>query len=146
VRASFLLLGRTNAPYTAGDSLAKPAAVKIAKIMHNDAVANKLAMVSLSNNTGHPRILCQYSATNYCCYQAMSRIPFRHLGNDAQVMVFMQYRATKDYFAFHLPTFHRRRNVQASKIPFKEHQLSWTDYVSVCADGAPPMMRIKMVL
>jgi len=31
--------------------------------------------------------------------------------------------------------------------PFiKEHQLSWTDYVSVCADGAPPMMRTKMAL
>jgi len=103
VRAAFLLLGRTNAPYTAGESLAKPAAVKIGKIMHNDAVTNKLAMIPLSNNTGHPRVLCQYSATNYCCYQAKSRISFTHLGNDAQFMVFMQYRATKDYFAVHLP-------------------------------------------
>jgi len=43
-----LLLGkntRANAPCTAGESLVKPAAVKIAGIMCSDAVANKLAAV-----------------------------------------------------------------------------------------------------
>jgi len=43
--------------YTAGESLVKPAAVKIARIMHSDAVASKLAMIPLPNKTGHPRTL-----------------------------------------------------------------------------------------
>jgi len=98
----FLLLGRINAPYTAGESLVKPAAVKIARIMHSDAVANKLAMIQLSNNTGHARILSQYSAANYCCYEVKWRTSLQldeitHLGNDTQFMVFMQYCATKHY-------------------------------------------------
>ena len=42
---------RAKAPYTAGESLIKPAAVKIARITCSDVVGNKLAMVLLSNNT-----------------------------------------------------------------------------------------------
>jgi len=54
VRASFCVAWkntRAKAPYAAGESLVKPAAVKIARIMCSDAIANKLHMVLLSNNT-----------------------------------------------------------------------------------------------
>jgi len=38
---------KATAPYTAGETLVKPAAVKINRIMCNYAVANKLAIVCL---------------------------------------------------------------------------------------------------
>jgi len=50
VRASFSVTwknARATARYTAGESLVKPAAVKITRIMWSYAVANKLAMVFL---------------------------------------------------------------------------------------------------
>ena len=54
VRASFYVAwknAKEKAPYTAEESLVKPAAVTVARIMGSDAVANELAMVPLSNNT-----------------------------------------------------------------------------------------------
>jgi len=50
VRASFSATwknARATVPYTAGESLVKPADVKIARMMCSYAVANKLAMVFL---------------------------------------------------------------------------------------------------
>ena len=62
VRASFSVawkIARANEPHTAGENLIKPAGVETARIMCGDAVANKLAMVPLSNDTItiYPRIL-----------------------------------------------------------------------------------------
>ena len=44
-------IAKSKAPHTVGERLVKPAAVKVARIMYDGAVANKLAMVPLSNNT-----------------------------------------------------------------------------------------------
>ena len=54
VKASFTVawkIARAKAAHTAGENLVKPAAVEMAKLMCGDAVASKLAMVPLSNNT-----------------------------------------------------------------------------------------------
>ena len=54
VRASFFVswkIAQEKAPRTAGENLIKPAAVERARILCGDAVANKLAMVFLSNDT-----------------------------------------------------------------------------------------------
>ena len=53
VRASFSVawkIARAKAPHTAGESLIKPAAVEIARIMCGDAVPKTLAMVPLSKD------------------------------------------------------------------------------------------------
>ena len=76
VRASFFVfwkIAREKAPHTAEENLIKPAAVEMARILCGDAVANKLAMVSLSNDTIKRRIQElseRCSATNYCFCKA----------------------------------------------------------------------------
>jgi len=58
VRASFSVAwknARAKASYAAGESLVTPAAVKIAMTMSSDAVADKLAMVFLGDES---RIFC----------------------------------------------------------------------------------------
>ena len=47
---------REKAPHTAGENLTKPAAVEMVRILCDDAVTNKLAMVPLSNDTIKRRI------------------------------------------------------------------------------------------
>ena len=47
---------REKAPHTAGENLTKPAAVEMARILCDDDVTNKLAMVPLSNDTMKRRI------------------------------------------------------------------------------------------
>ena len=42
---------REKAPHTAVENFIKPAAVEMARILCGDAIANKLAMVPLSNDT-----------------------------------------------------------------------------------------------
>ena len=62
VKASFTVawkIARAKAAHTAGENLVKPAAVEMAKLVCGDAVASKLAMVPLSNNT-HPRNIGKY--------------------------------------------------------------------------------------
>ena len=59
VRASFSVawkIARTKAPHTTGERLVKPAAVENTRIMCGGAVANKLAMVPLSDNIIKRRI------------------------------------------------------------------------------------------
>ena len=54
MRASFSVawkIARTKAPHTTGERLVKPAAVEMARITCGEAVANKLAMGPLSDNT-----------------------------------------------------------------------------------------------
>ena len=59
VRASFSIawkIARTKAPHATAERLVKPAAVEMARIICGEAVANKLAMVPLSDNTIKQRI------------------------------------------------------------------------------------------
>ena len=49
-------IAREKVPHTAGENLINPKAVEMARILCGDAIANKLAMVSLSNNTIKRRI------------------------------------------------------------------------------------------
>jgi len=74
------------------------------------------------------------------------------LGNDTQFMLFVRYRATEDYgeqLLFCCPLAkHTTRKEMFKKVDSftKEHQLSRTDCVSVCADGAWAIIRIKKAL
>ena len=64
-------------------------------------------------------------------------------------MVFVRYRTADDYveqFLFCRPLTRYTTGEEIYKKVdsfFEEHQLSWTDCVSACADGAPAMMKIK---
>ena len=71
------------------------------------------------------------------------------IGNDVQLMVFVQYIDTNDYmkqFWFCRPLAKNTTGEQIFKkvdLFFKEHQLERSDCVSVCADGAQSMMGCK---
>ena len=70
------------------------------------------------------------------------------IGNDAQLMVFVRHRANEDYLENGIISFlpSTYKNTTREEIFnnvdsfFKEHQLSWTDFVSVCANSAASMM------
>ena len=105
----------------------------------------------------HPRTLSQYSETNYCScegeakwnHQRWTRRETTDIGNDAQFMGFVRYRATEDYVEqvlFCCPLAkHTAKKEMFKKVDSftKEHQLSRTNCVSACADGASGMIRIK---
>ena len=59
MRASFSIawkISRAKAPHTAGKNLIKPAAVEMARTLFSNSVANKLAMMLLSNDMIKRRI------------------------------------------------------------------------------------------
>ena len=160
VQASFAVawkIARAKAAHTAGENLVKPAAVEMARIMCGDAVANKLAMIPLSNNTIKRRIqeisadiLRQtIAAVKQSGKFSLQLDESTDIGNDAQLMVFVRYRASEDYVEQFLFCRQLTKNTTGEEIFkkvdsfFKEHQLSWSDCVSVCADGAPSMMGTK---
>ena len=157
VRASFAVawkIARAKAPHTAGENLIKPASVEMARIMCGDAVANKLEMVPLSNDTMKRRIK---ELSRNVLQQTIAAI--RHserfslqldettdIGSDAQLMVFVRYFDTNDFveqFLFCRPLAKNTTGEEIFKkvdFFFEEHQLERSNCVSVCADGAPAMM------
>ena len=68
------------------------------------------------------------------------------IGSDAQLMVFVRYFDTNDFveqFLFCRPLAKNTTGEEIFKkvdFFFEEHQLEWSNCVSVCADGAPAMM------
>ena len=96
---------REKAPHTAVENYIKPAAVEMARILCGDAVANKLAMVPLSNDTIKCRIqeisegvlqqtIASVKRSGKFSLQLDETID---IGNDAQVMMFVRYLDTNDY-------------------------------------------------
>ena len=157
VRASFAAawkIARAKAPHTAGENLIKPASVEMARIMCGDAVANKLEMVPLSNDTMKRRIkelsrnvLQQtIAAIRHCERFSLQLDETTDIGSDAQLMVFVRYFDTNDFveqFLFCRPLAKNTTGEEIfKKVDFfyEEHQLEWSNCVFVCADGAPAMM------
>ena len=110
-------IAREKAPHTAGENLIKPAAVEMARILCGDVVANKLAMIPLSNDTIKRRI---QEISEDALQQIIASVKrsgkfslqldeTTDIGNDAQLMVFVQYLDKNNYtwssfcFALHLP-------------------------------------------
>ena len=160
VRASFAVawkIARAKAPHTTGENLIKPASVEMARIMCGDAVAKKLEMVPLSNDTMKRRIeelsrnvLQQTIATIRRCEKFSLQLDeTTDIGSDAQLMVFVRYFDTNDFveqFLFCRPLAKNTTGEEIFKKVdsfFEEHQLEWSNCVSVCADGAPAMMGSK---
>ena len=157
VRASFAVawkIARAKAPHTAVENLIKPACVEMARIMCGDAVANKLEMVPLSNDTMKLRIkklsrnILQQTiaAIRHCERFSLQLDETTDIGSDAQLMVFVRYFDTNDFveqFLFCRPLAKNTTGEEIFKkvdFFFEEHQLEWSNCVSVCADGAPAMM------
>ena len=127
--------------------------MEITKIMCRYAVADRLAMFFFKQHhqMAHPRTLSQYSQTNYCCCKSEVKSSemgeITDLGINGQFMVFVRYGATEDYveqFLFCCPLAKHTTKMFKKVDSFtKGHRLSRTHCVSVCADGASGMIRIK---
>ena len=125
--------------------------------MCGDAVVNKLAVVPLSNDTIKRRI---QELSDNVLQQTIASVKrsgkfslqqdeTTDIGNDAQLMVFVRYHDTNDYveeFLFCPPLTKNTAEEEILKkvdLFLKEHQLEWSDCVSVCADGARFIMGSK---
>ena len=157
VRASFAVawkIARAKAPHTAGENLIKSASVEMARIMCGDAVANKLEMVPLSNDTMKRRIkelLRNVLQQKIAAIRHSERFSLQldettDIGSDAQLIVFVRYFDSNDFVEQFLFCRPLAKNITGEEIFkkvdffFEEHQLQWSNCVSVCADGAPAMM------
>ena len=135
------------------ENFIKPAAVEMARILCGDAVANKLAMVPLSNDIIKCRIqgisedvlqqtIASVKRSGKFSLQLDETID---IGNDAQLMMFVRYLDTNDYmeqFLFCRPLAKEQIFKKVNSF-FKKQQLQWSDCVSVCEDGASSMMGCK---
>ena len=132
----------------------KPASVEMARIMCGDAVANKSEMVPLSNDTMKRRmkelsrnVLQQtIAAIRHCERFSLQLDETTDIGSNAQLMVFVRYFDTNDFVEQFLFCRLLAKNTTGEEIfkkvdfIYEEHQLEWSNCVSVCADGAPAMM------
>ena len=139
MRASFFVswkIAQEKVPRTAGENLIKPAAVKMAWILCGDAVTNKLAIL-LSNDNIKWRI---QELSEDVLQQTIAFVKrngkfslqldeITDIGNDAQLMVSVQYLDTNDYmeqFLFCRPLAKNTTGEQIFKklnSLFREHQL-----------------------
>ena len=144
VRASFVVVWKiacAKAPHCDGENLIKPASVEMARIMCGDAVANKLKVVPLSNDTIKRHI---EELSRNVLQQTIAAI--RHgerfslqldettdIGSDAQLMVFVRYFDTNDFveqFLFCRPLAKNTTEEEIFKkmdFFFEEHQLEWSN-------------------
>ena len=138
------------APHTAGENLNKPASVEMARIMCGDAVANKLEMVPLSNDTMKRRIkelsrnvLQQtIAAIRHCERFNLQLDETTDIGSDAQLMVFVRYFDTNDFveqFLFCRPL---------AKIPQeKKYSRKWISSLkNISSSGLIACLFVLMVL
>ena len=157
VCASFVVawkIARAKALHTEGENLIKPASVEMARIMCGDAVANKLEMIPLSNDTMKRRIkelsrnVLQQTITaiRHCERFSLQLDETTDIGSDAQLMVFVRYFDTNNFveqFLFFRPLAENTTGEEIFKkvdFFFEEHQLEWSNCKSVCADGASAIM------
>ena len=89
-------IARAKALHTTGERLVKPAAVEMARIMFGKAIANKLAMVPLSDNTIKQQIKLSVDILQQTIAAAKRSGKFSlqldettDIGNNAQLMVFV---------------------------------------------------------
>ena len=145
------------APPTSGESLIKPAAVEIARIMCGDAVAKKLFMVPLSKDTIKRRIrelsddvLQQTIASVKRSRKSSLRLEeTTGIRSDAQFKVFVRYLVANHYVEQFLFCHSLIKNTTGEEI-FKKvdmlcnkHQIERYDCVPACADGSPSIMGSK---
>ena len=96
---------REKAPHTAVENFIKPATVEMSRILCGDAVANKLAMVPLSNDTIKWRIqeISDVLQQTIASVKRSGKFSLQldetiDIGNDAQLMMFARYLIdTNDY-------------------------------------------------
>ncbi|XP_056138432.1 protein FAM200C-like [Lampris incognitus] len=149
------LKAKQGKPHTIGETLVKPAALKMANIMLGKAAEDKLSQNPLSNDTISSRIddmsddiLAQVvadlisSPANF----SLQLDETNDVSNLSQLVVFVRYMKDdmiKKDFLFCKPLTTTTKAVDVKKLVddfFRDNNLSWNMVSAVCSDGAPAML------
>jgi hypothetical protein len=156
LRASYLLavrIAKSKKPHNIGESLILPAAIEICREMCGDAVADKLKVIPVSNDTVHRRIT---SASQDVKEQLVSRIleskqfaiqldESTDVAGQAQLIAYARYMSKdsmeEDFlFCQALPTTTTGEDIFAIVNDFiVSNGIDWTFCYGVCTDGAAAM-------
>jgi len=156
LKASFeiaLLIAKSKKPYTIGEDLILPAAIKICEIIHGDKIATLLKSIPISNDTMKRRIdsigyniksqlISRIKQSNFFAIQLDESTD---ITNCAQLMVFIRYQYSNqihDDLLFCRELLNTTRGhdifVKVDEF-FLENELEWSKCVGVCTDGAAAM-------
>lgn len=156
-RASFevaWLIARNKKPYTIGEDLVKPAAVKMAEIMCGQKEAKKLNSVPLSAKIVKERISILAEnvkeqiifALKQAKYFAIQLDETTDCSSNSQLMVYVRYKGADNFeeeLLFCSPLELRSRGIDVyNKVKeyFIAQSLKWENCISVSLDGAPAML------
>lgn len=152
------LIAKHGKPHTIGETLVKPAALKMANIMLGKAAESKLSQIPLSNDIISSRIddmsndiLAQVvadlisSPTKF----SLQLDETTDVSSLSQLAVFVRYvkdDMIKEDFLFCKPLTTTTTAVDVKKLVddfFSDNDLSWDMVSAVCSDGAPVMLGQK---
>uniref|UniRef100_A0A3Q1G3T1 HAT C-terminal dimerisation domain-containing protein n=1 Tax=Acanthochromis polyacanthus TaxID=80966 RepID=A0A3Q1G3T1_9TELE len=150
------LIAQAKKPHTIGESLIKPAAVAMSRVMHGDKAAAELTQVPLSDGTVSRRIseMAQDIKTQLIDAVKEGKYTLQldestDVSHCAQLLVFVRYvfkEKLNEEMLFCTPlegacTGEDIFNKLDSKL--KEEGMSWSECLSVCTDGAGAMLGKK---
>ncbi|XP_075696915.1 protein FAM200C-like [Rhinoderma darwinii] len=152
------LIAKQGKPHTIGETLIKPAVLKMANIMLGKAAEVKLSLIPLSNDTISDRIedMSKDILAQVVAYLISSPAKFSlqldettDFSNLSQLAVFVRYvkdDVIKEDFLFCKPLTTTTKAADVKKLVddfFKDNNLSWDMVSAVCSDGAPVMLGRK---
>uniref|UniRef100_A0AAQ4RQI6 DUF4371 domain-containing protein n=1 Tax=Gasterosteus aculeatus aculeatus TaxID=481459 RepID=A0AAQ4RQI6_GASAC len=152
------LIAKQGKPHTIGETLIKPAVLKMANIMLGKAAEVKLSQIPPSNDTISDRIedmskdiLAQVVADliSSPAKFSLQLDETTDVYNLSQLAVFVRYvkdDVIKEYFLFCKPLTTTTKAADVKKLVddfFKDNNLSWDMVSAVCSDGAPVMLGRK---
>nr|XP_024655565.1 protein ZBED8-like [Maylandia zebra] len=149
------LIAKQGKPHTIGETLVKPAALKMANLILGTAAEGKLSQIPLSNDTVSDRIedmskdiLAQVVADliSSPAKFSLQLDESTDVANLSQLTVFVRYvkdDMIKEDFLFCKPLTTTTKAADVKKLVddfFGDNNLSWDMVSAVCTDGAPVML------
>nr|XP_054593836.1 protein FAM200C-like [Nothobranchius furzeri] len=149
------LIAKQGKPHTIGETLVKPAALKMANLILGTAAEGKLSQIPLSNDTISDRLECMskdilaqivadlISRPAKFCLQLDETTD---VSSQSQLAVFVRYvkdDMIKEEFLFCKPLTTTTKAADLKKLVddfFRDNNLSWDMVSAVCTDGAPVML------
>nr|XP_054606757.1 protein FAM200C-like [Nothobranchius furzeri] len=152
------LIAKQGKPHTIGETLVKPAALKMANLILGTAAEGKLSQIPLSNDTISDRIECMSKDILAQVVADLISSPAKFslqldettdVSNLSQLAVFVRYvkdDMIKEEFLFCKPLTTTTKAADVKKLVddfFRDNNLSWDMVSAVCTDGAPVMLGRK---
>ncbi|XP_054591621.2 protein FAM200C-like [Nothobranchius furzeri] len=152
------LIAKQGKPHTIGETLVKPAALKMANLILGTAAEGKLSQIPLSNDTISDRIECMSKDILAQVVADLISSPAKFslqldettdVSNLSQLAVFVRYvkdDMIKEEFLFCKPLTTTTKAADVNKLVddfFRNNNLSWDMVSAVCTDGAPVMLGRK---